>query len=110
MSASIAVSIRLMKKLATLATRFTSPPPHANLSSPAMYACRHLLVGVLREQQRHVDVDAFADQLLNGGNALRRRRNLDHQVVAADCRHNRRASSSVPAVSYASSGETSRLT
>jgi hypothetical protein len=43
-----------------------------------------LLVHVLREQQRGVDVDAFADQLLDGGNPLRRRRNLDHQVVAPD--------------------------
>ena len=34
----MAVSIRLMKKLATLATRFRSPPFAASLSSPAMYA------------------------------------------------------------------------
>jgi len=36
--ASISASMRLMKKLATLATRLTSPPALANASSPSMKA------------------------------------------------------------------------
>ena len=42
------------------------------------------LVGVLREQQRDVDVDALRDQLAHRGDALRRARHLDHQVGAPD--------------------------
>src|SRR2546425_9548433 len=36
--ASISASMRLMKKLATLATRLTSPPALPNASSPSMKA------------------------------------------------------------------------
>jgi hypothetical protein len=43
-----------------------------------------LTVDVAVEQQGDIDVDAFADQLLDGRNARRRRRDLDHQVVPAD--------------------------
>ncbi len=43
-----------------------------------------LHIDLLREQQRDVDADAFADQMLDRGQALRRRRHLDHQVLAAD--------------------------
>ena len=43
----------------------------------------NLLVQGLREQQRDVDVDAFADELPEGGNPLRRRRDFDHHVFAA---------------------------
>ena len=41
------------------------------------------LVGILREEQRHVDVDALRDQLPDGRDALRGGRYLDHQVRTA---------------------------
>src|SRR5260370_8710774 len=41
-----------------------------------------LFIHSLREQQRHVDVDAFADQLAKRGNALGCARYLDHHVFA----------------------------
>ncbi len=40
------------------------------------------LVAVEREDQGNVDVDAFIDHLLDRGQALGRRRNLDHDVGA----------------------------
>ena len=43
-----------------------------------------LAIDLLREQQRDVDADAFADQMLDRGQAFRRRRHLDHQVLAVD--------------------------
>ncbi|MFK4398648.1 hypothetical protein ABIF31_005205 [Bradyrhizobium elkanii] len=43
-----------------------------------------LAIDLLREQQRDVDADAFADQVLDRRQALRRRRHLDHQVLAVD--------------------------
>ena len=61
--ASTSVSMRLTKKLATLAIWLTSPPLAANCFQPGDVGFRHLLVDFLREQQRDVDVDAFADQL-----------------------------------------------
>ncbi len=45
---------------------------------------QHRLVGVEREQQRHVDVDAVGDQAADGRNALVGARHLDHQVPAVD--------------------------
>ena len=45
---------------------------------------RDLAIDLLREQQRDVDADAFADQMLDRGQALRRGRYLDHQVLALD--------------------------
>src|SRR5579875_287063 len=42
------------------------------------------LVNFLREQERHVDVDAFADQLAKGGNSLARAGNLNHDVRTVD--------------------------
>ncbi|MEY9293305.1 hypothetical protein ABH979_006379 [Bradyrhizobium ottawaense] len=44
----------------------------------------HLEVDRLGEQQRDVDADAVADQLLDRRQALRRRRHLHHQVLAAN--------------------------
>jgi len=44
----------------------------------------NLDIGLLREQQRDVDADALADQMLDRGQAFRRRRHLDHQVFAMD--------------------------
>ena len=43
-----------------------------------------LHIDLPREQQRDVDADAFADQLLDRGQAFRRRRYLDHQILALD--------------------------
>jgi hypothetical protein len=43
----------------------------------------HSLIGVLREQQRDVDVDAVGDQRFDRGDAFGCRRHLDHQVLAA---------------------------
>ena len=44
----------------------------------------HVLVGLLAEQQGHVDVHALADQRLDCGRAFGRAGHLDHQVVAPD--------------------------
>ena len=44
----------------------------------------HLRVDFLREQQSDVDVEAFADELADGGQARFGRRHLDHDIVAAD--------------------------
>src|SRR5437667_3963536 len=44
---------------------------------------RNFLVNLLREEQRHIDIDAFADKLLEGGDALAGARNFDHHVLAA---------------------------
>ena len=44
----------------------------------------HRPVAVEREQQRHVDVDAFADQRAYGGHAFGRAWNLHHQVRTID--------------------------
>ena len=70
----MAVSIRLTKKLATLATASRSPPRATSALEPGDVGLGDPLVGVLGEEQRHVDVDALADQLLDGGHALGGRR------------------------------------
>ena len=44
----------------------------------------HLLIDLLREQQRDIDVDAFADQRPDSGQSGRSSRDLDHQVLAID--------------------------
>ena len=44
----------------------------------------HLAIDGLREQQRDVDADAFADQMLDRRQALRRGRHLHHQILALD--------------------------
>ena len=44
----------------------------------------YLAIDGLREQQRDVDADAFADQMLDRGQAFRRRRHLHHQIPALD--------------------------
>ena len=46
---------------------------------------RHPLINLLRKKQRDIDIDAFTEQLLNGGNPFRRSRHLDHHVLATDC-------------------------
>ncbi len=51
---------------------------------PRHVRARHLFVRVLRKEQRDVDADALADQLLDRGNALWSGRDLDHQVVPPD--------------------------
>ena len=47
-----------------------SPPRATSASRPGDVRLCDLLVGVLREEQRHVDVDALADELLDRGDAL----------------------------------------
>ena len=44
----------------------------------------NLQIDILREQQRDVDVDAFANQMLDCRQALRRCRHLDHEILALD--------------------------
>ncbi len=46
---------------------------------------RHPLINLLRKQQRDVDIDAFADQLLKGRNTLGSAGHLDHQVRTIHC-------------------------
>src|SRR5581483_4076579 len=41
------------------------------------------LINLLREQQRDVDIDALADQLLKRGNTFRSARHLDHDIRPA---------------------------
>ena len=54
--------------------------PRGELLQARHVRVRDLLVRVLREEQRHVDIDPLGDELLDGGNALGRRRNLDHHI------------------------------
>ena len=54
--------------------------PRDQRFEPGDVRLRHALVGILREEQRHVDVDAFRDQLPEGRDALAGGRYLDHQV------------------------------
>src|SRR5271170_4135181 len=44
----------------------------------------HGFIGRLRKKQGHVDVDALANELANGEDTFRGRRNLDHDVLAID--------------------------
>ena len=44
----------------------------------------HRLVRVAGKEQRHVDVDALADERPDGGESGWRRRNLDHHIRARD--------------------------
>ena len=64
--------MRLMKKLATLATLLTSPPVGGEFFHSVNEGRGYFLIHRLREEQRHVDVDAFAEQLPKCGNAFRR--------------------------------------
>ena len=45
---------------------------------------RHLAIDLLREQQRDVDADAFADQMFDRRQPFRRGRHLHHQVLPLD--------------------------
>ena len=45
----------------------------------------HALVNILREEQSHVDVDAFADELLDCRKAFGSSRHFHHQIFAAHC-------------------------
>ena len=84
MSLSTATSMRLTKKLATLAILPGSPPCATQIFKPREIGLDDLFIDLLREQQRDVDVDAFADELADRRQAGLCRRHLDHQVVAAD--------------------------
>ena len=84
MSLSTATSMRLTKKLATLAILLAIAALRDQMFEPRQIGFDDLLIDLLREQQRDVDVDAFADELADRRQAGLRRRHLDHQVVAAD--------------------------
>ena len=45
-------------------------------------SCRHLPITWQSKEQRDVDVDAFADELLNGGQPFCRRRDFDENIGA----------------------------
>src|SRR4029077_5978264 len=45
----------------------------------------HALVDALREKQRHVDIDSFADKLLDCGKAFGSSWNFYHEIFAAHC-------------------------
>ncbi len=79
---STATSMRLMKKLATLATRETSPALGGEGVEAGDEGAGHGLVGFHREEQRHVDADAVRRQRLNRRNAFLGGRHLHHEVVA----------------------------
>ena len=71
-----------MKKLATPAIFFKSPPLFGQILQSSNVSLRNLFVHFLGEQQSHVDIDAFADQLPNRRQSFRRARNFDHHVLA----------------------------
>ena len=71
--------MRLTKKLATEATCFTAFPWRARFDAGDV-SFRHLPITRQPKEQRHVDADAFADELLDGGQPFGRRRDLDEDV------------------------------
>src|SRR2546430_12261949 len=54
----------------------------SELLQPGDVCLGDVFIGLLREQQRDIYIDAFADQLLNRRNSGRSRRNFDHHVLA----------------------------
>ena len=106
----MAVSIRLMKKLATLATRFTSPPSATSLSSPVMYASATCSYTSGAKSSVTLTLIPSPISCCTAGTPCGVAGILIIRLSRPTARHSRRASSSVPAVSYASVGETSRLT
>ena len=77
---SPSVSTRETKKLATDATFDGSPPASTSRSSPRMYASITSACRSQREDQRHVDVAAARDHLLDRAEAGLRGRDLDVEV------------------------------
>ena len=73
------VSTRLTKKLATLATSDALAALVAAAEAGDVRA-RHALVDVDAEHQRHVDVDALGDRVLDGRDPGLGRRDLDEHV------------------------------
>ena len=65
MSLSTATSMRLTKKLATLAILLGIAALRDEMLKPGQIGLDHLFIDPLREQQRDVDVDALADELAN---------------------------------------------
>ena len=85
-----------MKKLATLAILLTSPPLAANCFQAGDVGFGHLLVNILREEQRDVDVDAFADSCWIAGMPSAVPGILIITFSRPTAFHSRRASSIVP--------------
>ena len=80
----MAVSIRLIKK-----ARDAGDSPHvASLSNPLSHprdvSLGYPLIGLQREEEGHVDIDAFTDELLDSRDAFRRGRNLDQDIGPPD--------------------------
>ena len=83
------MSIRLTKKLATLATfrtRSGLAPDWMYDSSPEHVRVHDGFVRRNREEQGDVDVDSFSNQLVDGRNTAGCARDFDHQVRPIDCR------------------------
>ena len=94
--------MRLTKKLATLAIRETSPPLRGQRLEAGQIGLGDLLIDLLREQQRDVDVDALADQVADRRQALPASPGtLIIRFGRSTARHSRRASAMVPSVSLA---------
>ena len=82
---STSVSTRLMKKLATLATRLEVGAGGGGvLLEPGEVGVHHLLVPLEAEDECDVDVAALGDHLLDRLDAGRGGRDLHHQVAALD--------------------------
>jgi hypothetical protein len=93
-SLSTALSMRLTKKLATLAMRATSPPFAAiGFDGP--------FVDALREQQSNIDVDAFGGEGADGGRPASVAGTLIIKFLRSSSPHNRLASEMVASVSIA---------
>ena len=110
MGLSIAESMRLIKKLATLATPLGSPPPATNASRPEIYASATAsYIDIWNSRVTLTLIPSLMSCLMAGmpaGVAGTLIMTFGRDTVC----HSRRASAMVPAVSWARYGETSRLT
>jgi hypothetical protein len=109
-SPSASVSMRLMKKEATLATRETSPPEAANASRPSMYASATFSYASWAKSRVMLTLSPSAVAWRMAGMPSGVAGILMKTLGRAARRLRRRASLSVPSVSRARYGDTSRLT
>ena len=110
MRPSIAESIRLTKKLATLATRLRSPLLAASFSRPARYASATRSYASCEKSNVTLTLMPSPINCWMAGMPSPVAGTLIITFGRATAFHNRRASSRVPCVSCARVGETSRLT